>query len=75
MGTNSAPEIANLTLYPDEKAFVEQLIEQDLRLAQRHNLNFRLIDDVLTWDEEPLHLKCMDYNGLKRQAMMDQSTF
>jgi len=53
MGTNSAPEIANLTLYPDEKAFVEQLIEQDLRLAQRHNLNFRLIDDVLTWDEEP----------------------
>jgi len=47
MGMSSAPEIANLTLYPDEKAFVEQLIEQ------RHNLNFRLIDDVLTWDEEP----------------------
>ena len=37
IGTNSAPEIANLTLYTDEKGFVEQLIEQDLRLAQHHN--------------------------------------
>jgi hypothetical protein len=53
MGTNCAPELANLTLYIDEASFIDNLMLKDIDLAKRHSLNFRLIDDVLTWNEEP----------------------
>ncbi|GBG76228.1 hypothetical protein CBR_g21976 [Chara braunii] len=53
MGTNSGPEIANLTLYWDEARFVDDLQRRDLRAAQRYAFTYRLIDDVLSWGHLP----------------------
>ncbi|GBG79359.1 hypothetical protein CBR_g29507 [Chara braunii] len=53
MGTNSGPEIANLTLYWDEARFVDDLQRRDLRAAQRYVFTYRLIDDVLSWGHLP----------------------
>jgi len=57
MGTNSAPESANLTLYYDEARYMDSLIERanngDLETkALAKNLSFtsRFIDDMLTWN-------------------------
>eukprot|EP00607_Mallomonas_marina_P006252 CAMPEP_0182437162 /NCGR_PEP_ID=MMETSP1167-20130531/84855_1 /TAXON_ID=2988 /ORGANISM="Mallomonas Sp, Strain CCMP3275" /LENGTH=950 /DNA_ID=CAMNT_0024629975 /DNA_START=63 /DNA_END=2915 /DNA_ORIENTATION=- len=54
MGTNAAPEIANLTLYADEAQFIDHLIatadtSTALKLAHTH----RYIDDLLVWDTPP----------------------
>ena len=49
MGTNSAPELANLTLHVDEVSFVDALLaENKLEEAKKHSDNFRFIDDILT---------------------------
>ena len=57
MGTNSAPELANLTLYVDESQYIDGLVHspnaQDLELAKDHAFTQRLIDDLKTWDVEP----------------------
>ena len=54
MGTNSAPELANLTLYVDEAKHIDTLIEEEkIEEAIQNASNFRLIDDVLCWDIEP----------------------
>jgi len=57
MGTNSAPELANLTLYVDESQYIDGLVQspnaQDLELAKDHAFTQRLIDDLKTWDIEP----------------------
>jgi hypothetical protein len=53
MGTNCAPELANLTLYHDEAAYIDNLVHFNEDIAKRHCHNFRFIDDVLCWDEEP----------------------
>jgi hypothetical protein len=48
MGTNSAPELANLTLYHDESQFIDNFIKQkQIEKAKEHCFNFRLIDDIL----------------------------
>jgi len=57
MGTNSAPELANLTLYVEESQYIDALVSspnpQDLELAKDHAVTQRLIDDLKTWDVEP----------------------
>ena len=63
MGTNSAPELANLTLYYDEAKFIDDFTtpkdgksvnaQAGEQKAKQHCFNFRLIDDILTWNEEP----------------------
>jgi len=54
MGTNSAPEIANLTCYVDERDFIDGLITSgQTDEAKEHAVNFRFIDDVLGWGIEP----------------------
>ena len=54
MGTNSAPEIANLTCYVDERDFIDGLITSgQIDEAKEHADNFRLIDDVLGWAIKP----------------------
>jgi hypothetical protein len=54
MGTNSAPELANLTLHVEEVSFIDTLLaENKLEEAKKHSDNFRFIDDILTWDVEP----------------------
>ena len=54
MGTNCAPELANLTLYVDESIFIEETIKnKGTQAACRYSLTFRLIDDILSWDDEP----------------------
>ena len=53
MGTNSAPELANLTLYHDESQFIDNFVKQkQIEKAKEHCFNFRLIDDILTWNGE-----------------------
>ena len=73
MGTNAAPELANLTLYVDEAHFIDQLIldnQKDKALQYRHT--YRFIDDILTWDIEP---PSTDIYGLKysEQTLSDGS--
>ena len=54
MGTNAAPEIANLTLYADEAEFIDDLIRRGERLtAMSYSRTRRFIDDLLTWDNDP----------------------
>ena len=54
MGTNAAPEIANLTLYHDESQYVDSLIRDGFfAAARRHSHTRRYIDDLLLWDIQP----------------------
>ena len=54
MGTNSAPECANLTCYVDERDFIDGLVNSGrANEAKEHADNFRLIDDILGWGIEP----------------------
>ena len=73
MGTNAAPEIANLTLYADEAEFIDDLIRRGERLtAMSYSRTRRFIDDLLTWDNDPPpeELYGMSY---KRQTEPDGS--
>jgi hypothetical protein len=69
MGANSAPEPFNLTLYSDEAKFIDDFstpkdgtivgVQEELQKAKQRGFNFRLIDDILTWNEEapsPKHI-------------------
>ena len=53
MGTNSAPAIANLTLYASEAQFMDTLYRIDPQNAKKYAFTFRYIDDCLLWDVEP----------------------
>lgn len=54
MGTNSAPELANLTLYVDEAAYVDNLVRcGDRDRALLYAYTYRYIDDILIWDVDP----------------------
>jgi len=54
MGTNSAPELANLTLYVDEASYVDHLIRTgDRDRALQYAYTYRYIDDILIWDITP----------------------
>jgi len=73
MGTNAAPELANLTLYVDEAHFIDQLIlnnQKDVALLYKHT--YRFIDDILNWDVEP---PSSDIYGLRysEQTLSDGS--
>jgi len=73
MGTNAAPELANLTLYVDEANFIDQLIldsQKDKAILYKHT--YRFIDDILTWDVLP---PSTDIYGLKyiKQVLSDGS--
>lgn len=50
MGTNAAPELANLYLYFYESRFIDRLILHNILMAQSFHLTFRLLDDVLSVD-------------------------
>ena len=55
MGTNAAPIIANLTLYIVEAAYIDTLIvTRNFAMARTFADMVRYIDDVGTWDNEPL---------------------
>ena len=54
MGTNSAPEIANLCLYADESSFIDDLLSRnDVQTARKYATTKRYIDDLLLWDLSP----------------------
>jgi hypothetical protein len=54
MGTNSAPEIANLYLYADESSFIDHLLSRnDIQTARKYATTKRYIDDFLLWDLSP----------------------
>jgi hypothetical protein len=46
MGTNCAPELANLTLYHDEAAYIGNLVHINEDIAKRHCHSFQFIDDM-----------------------------
>jgi hypothetical protein len=51
MGTNCAPNLANLYLYAYESSFVDRLLAKRGRVAAaRFHMSFRLIDDTLSVD-------------------------
>ena len=56
MGTNSAPELANLTLYVEESQYIDALVSspnpQDLELAKDHAVTQRLIDNLKTMNPQ-----------------------
>ena len=54
MGTNAAPELANLTLYCDEAMFIDKLVAENRRQeAQSYCHTMRYIDDMLLWGNVP----------------------
>ena len=54
MGTNSAQELANLTLHVDEAIFIDSLIKaKQIEEAKQHSDNFRLIDDIFIGRRTP----------------------
>jgi hypothetical protein len=51
MGTNCAPAVANLYLYSYESEYIDRLTRSnEVEKAQAFHLSFRLIDDVLSFD-------------------------
>ena len=63
MGTNAAPPIANLFLYGHESSKIDKLLDEGkLDVALLFHLTFRLIDDVLSVDNEEFESECS--NGL-----------
>ena len=56
MGTNCAPALANLYLYSYESRFIDRLIEENKHeTAEKFHMTFRLIDDVLSIDNDAWH--------------------
>jgi hypothetical protein len=54
MGTNSAPAIANLTLYVTEAEYIDSIVrDNQTDIAKLHSFTFRLIDDLRCFDIEP----------------------
>ena len=54
MGTNAAPELANLCLFTDEYKYIDSLVNSN-RIDEAKALAYmhRYIDDILTWDVQP----------------------
>jgi hypothetical protein len=50
MGTNPAPAIADLTCYPKEAKFMDEIARHSLALARRFIGSFRFIDDIMSCD-------------------------
>ena len=53
MGTNSAPLLADLFLYPYENAFLDKLIKEGKgKLARKFNLSYHYIDDLISFNNK-----------------------
>ena len=53
MGTNCAPLLADLFLYPYENEFLDKLIKEGKRkLARKFNLSYSYIDDLISFDNK-----------------------
>ncbi len=64
MGTNCAPEIANLVLYVWEAKYIDDLVDhQQMEAAQRHKYTKRYIDDIVCFSTDPIPMEA--YNGLE----------
>jgi hypothetical protein len=73
MGTNCAPVLANLFLYYYESLYVSKIErEQGVRAARKFQWSFRLIDDVLSFDNPLLKRalsKSHEEGGMYPQAL------
>ena len=71
MGTNSAPELANLYLYSYESDFIDRLCVTDHKAARDFYLSFRLIDDLLSMDNDAFDVfsKCLEDGGVYPRAL------
>ena len=85
MGTNCAPELANLYLYVYESNYIDRVIEiEGEQAAHEFHNTFRLIDDVLSQDNvnfskavaEPARTdeKGKDYGGMYPAALVLNDT-
>ncbi len=55
MGTNCAPEIANLVLYVYESEYIDELVANgNLIQAKKHRYSRRFIDDIITFGTDPI---------------------
>jgi hypothetical protein len=72
MGTNSAPELANLYLYFYESSYIDKLILADHALARSFHLSFRLLDDLLSADnsQNDVFTTCWEDGGVYPKSLM-----
>ena len=72
MGTNSAPELANLYLYSFESSYIDKLISTDHALARSFHLSFRLLDDLLSADnsQHGVFATCLEDGGVYPKSLM-----
>ena len=72
MGTNSAPELANLYLYFYESSYVDKLISTDHAHARSFHLSFRLLDDLLSADnsQHGVFATCQEDGGVYPKSLM-----
>jgi hypothetical protein len=64
MGTNIAPEIANLVLYVWESRYIDQLIASNrMDIVRKHKYTKRFIDDIICFDTEAFPQEA--YGGLE----------
>ena len=71
MGTNAAPELATLYLYSYEAAYIDELCKTDVPKARSFHLTFRLIDDLLSVDNDNFDAftTCLEEGGVYPKAL------
>ncbi len=72
MGTNCAPEIANLVLYVYEARYIDRLNANNQREeARKHKYTHRFIDDIITFNTEPIPREAYDNLEYTQQVNED----
>ncbi len=72
MGTNCAPEIANLVLYVYEARYIDKLNANNKREeARKHKYTHRSIDDIITFNTEPISREAYDNLEYTQQVNED----
>ena len=71
MGTNAAPELATLYLYSYEASYIDELCKTDVPKARSFHLSFRLIDDLLSVDNDNFDAftTCREEGGVYPKAL------
>ncbi len=72
MGTNCAPEIANLVLYVYEARYIDSLRSNGrIEEAMKHKFTRRFIDDIITFNTEPIPKEAYDNLEYSKQINDD----
>ena len=74
MGTNCAPELANLVLYVMESTYIDNLVSTN-RIKEAINLRYtrRYIDDIIVFNTDPIPMTAYDNLQYTEQTEDDGS--